>query len=298
MRKNKFQRNCFLLLSVFFNINLIICTEPVNSFIPYTYSPDKEILKKTSMGIGFTASEYIKYGQIKEAIELSRLAVSLNPKEVKLWQILSRAQLNNQLYKEALISIEKAKEINPNISSIWYTKASIEMQIGEINSAIKSINKTLKIDNANSNAYFLLGNARLMQKKHIAALHAFQKATDINPQLWQAMNNRGLIFFELGNKKKAIKIWRRVLTINDDAEPKLALAIALYSLEPNNTESLRLTKEALQENPNYLYQQHQEDQLWGKKLQLAGQTLFKNPKLKTIIKKAEANSTLQIKKEK
>ena len=292
MKFSIIKKKFHLCLFTFISINHFILQKPVHAFIPYIYMPSNKVLTNTGIGIGLTASQYIKVGQIEQAIELSKLAVSLHPNEGDLWIILATAQLNNNLLKEALFSIEKANLLDPKNPSIWFTKASIEMQMGEIGAAIKSINKTIKFDNSNANAYFLLGNARLIQKKHINALQAFQKAKDINPKLWQAMNNEGLIYFELGKKKKAIQLWRKVLIIEEDAEPKLALAIALYSMEPNNTESIKLAKEALQANPNYFFQEHQKEQLWGQKLQIAGKELLKNPKLDAVVKKAQANSNL------
>ncbi|AAP99052.1 MULTISPECIES: tetratricopeptide repeat protein [Prochlorococcus] len=283
-------KKIYWLICIILNTNLFVINKPSHAYIPNIYSPNPKVLIDTSIGIGLTASEYIKYGQTKEAIGLAKLAISLNPKEIELWIILARAQLSNNKLEEALISIERAKNINPNIPILWFTKASIEMQMGEIQLAINSINKCLKIEKKNSNAYFLLGNAKLIQKNHTEALDAFTKATKVKPNFWQAINNKGLIYFELGNKKQAIQIWRKVLKIKSDPEPKLALAIALYSIEPANKESIKLAKEALQENPNYFSQAHQKEQLWGEKLQEAGKTLFKNPKLKAVINKASANS--------
>ena len=43
-------------------------------------------------------------------------------------------------------AINKAKNIDPKISSIWFTKASIEMQKGNIEAAIESINKNIKLN--------------------------------------------------------------------------------------------------------------------------------------------------------
>ena len=99
--------------------------------------------------------------------------------------------------------------------------------------------------------------------------------------------NKTVNFME---KRLAIKIWRKVLKIKADPATKLALAIALYSIEPNNKESIKLAKEALKENPNYFFQSHQEEQLWGEKLQKAGIKLFNSPKLKEVLNTASANS--------
>ncbi len=291
MQLNIYIKNICWTLVTLISINFYFIKRPTHAFVPHVYIPNEKLLIETSIGIGLTASEYIKYGETEEAIGLSKLALSLNPEEVELWIILTRAQLNNNNLQEALLSIEKAKEINPKIALIWYTKASIEMQMGRIESAIESIEKSLSLNKNNANGYFLLGNARLIQKNNIIALEAFKKATIVNPKFWQAINNQGLIYFELGKIQKAIRTWRKVLTIKADPEPKLALAVALYSLEENNQESIKLAKEALQENPNYYFQQHQEDQLWGEKLRAGSKELFKNPQLKAVITTASANSS-------
>ena len=69
---------------------------------------------------------------------------------------------------------EKVKNINPNIAEIWFSQASIEMQMGKTEAAIKSINKNIRIKKNNANSYFLLGNARLMQKEYRLAIKAFK----------------------------------------------------------------------------------------------------------------------------
>ncbi len=297
MKNTSIKNSFYFLFCIILNLNLFSPKNASYSFVPYFYEPNKKILINTSIGIGQTASKYIQYGQPKEAKNLAKLALSLNPNEANLWVILSTAQLNSNLLSDSLVSIKNAEKINSKSPIVWFTKASIEMQIGDIESAIKSIKENIKLEKNNSNSYFLLGNAKLMQKKYSNSLEAFKKATDINPKFWQAINNQGLVYYELGFKKKAIKTWREVILIKSDPEPMLALAIALYALEPSNNEAIRLAKEALSQNPNYFFQEFQKEQLWGEKLQTAGEELFKNPKLKSVINTASANSNFSNEKE-
>ena len=291
------KNNFLFLFCAILNISLFLPANPSYSFVPSVYEPTKKTLIDTSIGIGRTASKYIQYGQAKEAINLAKLALSLNPKEANLWVILSRAQLYSNLLSDSLVSIKNAQKIDSKSPVVWFTKASIEMQVGDIEAAIQSIRKNIKLEKNNSNSYFLLGNAKLIQKKYSNSLEAFKKATDINPKFWQAINNQALVYYELGFKQKAIKTWREVILIKSDPEPKLALAIALYALEPNNNEAIKLAKEALSQNPNYFFQQFQKEQLWGEKLQTAGIELFKNPKLKSVINTASANSNFSNEKD-
>ena len=291
------KNNFLFLFCAILNISLFLPANPSYSFVPSVYEPTKKTLIDTSIGIGRTASKYIEYGHAKEAINLAKLALSLNPKEANLWIILSRAQLYSNLLSDSLVSIKNAQKFDSKSPVVWFTRASIEMQVGDIEAAIQSIRKNIKLEKNNSNSYFLLGNAKLMQKKYSNSLEAFKKATDINPKFWQAINNQALVYYELGFKQKAIKTWREVILLKSDPEPKLALAIALYALEPNNNEAIKLAKEALNQNPNYFFQQFQKEQLWGEKLQTAGIELFKNPKLKSVINTASANSNFSNEKD-
>ncbi len=193
--------------------------------------------------------------------------------------------------EEALLSLDNAKSLNSNIAGLWFAEASIQLQKEKPRDAIKAIKKGLLIDNKNQKAYFQLGNAFIMENKLKKALNAFEQAININPNFWQAKNNIGLVFFELNKRDQAIKIWRAVLKIQADAEPKLALASALYKKEPKNKESIRLAQEALAENPDYVSMHHQKEQLWGEKLIRATQELFKNKELETTITKAFENSS-------
>ncbi len=289
--KYMINKKYLLLLSIFIQFYILTIYNPAKAFIPSTYTPNKKTLINASNGIKVTAAQLIKFGQYKEAIGLTKLAISLNPNDVSLWILRASAELNNKQLKDSLNSINHAITVNSNSSTVWFTKASIEMQMGNPKPAIKSMKKSIEINKKNANSYFLLGNAQLMTQDFNSALNTFTKAIKLNPQFWQAINNQGLIYYELGYPKKAIKSWRKVLKITSDAEPKLALAIALYSINPNNEESIKLAKEALEHKPNYYSSKHQEDQLWGPKLQNAGKKLLNNPQLESVVQTASANAT-------
>ena len=114
--------------------------------------------------------------------------------------------------------------------------------------------------------------------------------TGLKPNFWEALNNQGIVLFELGKKKDSIRSWRKVLTISKNAEPMLALATALNEINPESKEVLKLAKEALLKNPNYVSPNHQKEQLWGSKLREAAKKLLTKPELVSAVERAEANS--------
>ena len=61
-------------------------------------------------------------------------------------------------------------------------------------------------------------------------------------------------------------------------------------MNPRNSKSIELTREALDENPNYIHEKFRKEQLWGKKLQAATKQLLTIQELEASINKAIRNS--------
>ena len=278
------------LLGSLLGISITFINYPSLAFVPYIFEPNKSDLKNTSITLGKTAAQLLHFGQTKEAFRLAKLAVKLNSQDEKLWQILAETQVRNSMFKEAIYSLSKAKEINPKNARIWFAEGSLYLQQKNSKKAILLIKKGLTIEPKNANAYFQLGNARIMQSELRLALRAFKNAATYKPKFWEAINNQGLVLFEMGRIKEAIIIWREVLELKENPEPMLALAAALNQLNQTNEESLNLAKKALAKNPKYVSSQYQANQLWGDKLQEATKELFKEPELKYVVERALANS--------
>ncbi len=258
--------------------------------IPYIYEPSKKELNETGISIGKTAAQLIHLGQTKEALRLAEVAVRLNPKDDRLWLVLAEAQIRNGDIGIAIESLNKAKQINPKKAGLWFAEASLVLQQKKPKKAQLLLEQGLSLDPKNANAYFQLGNTQIMQRKLPLALKAFEKATQLKASFWEALNNQGLVLFELGKTKQSITLWRRVLTINKNAEPMLALAAALHKTQQNKNEAIALAKEALTQNPSYISSKHQKEQLWGEKLLEATKELLKHPSLRNTVENALTNS--------
>tara|TARA_Y100001968_G_scaffold285536_1_gene285599 strand:- start:47 stop:916 length:870 start_codon:yes stop_codon:yes gene_type:complete len=267
-----------------------IITKSSNAFFPRINEPNQQELESTSIQIGKTAIQLIQFGQNNEAVKLLELAVKLNPKEKELWTSLSEAQVRANKKYQALSSLNKAIKLKPQEQSIYFRKASIYMDLNNPQKAKISIKKGLSINKNNERGYFQLGNAEIMLKNYQSALIAFKISSRINSNFWQSINNEGLVLYELNNSKDAILKFKSALKISNNAEPMLALAIALFSLDNQSIESFNLAKSALKSNPQYVSKDYQRQQLWGKKLQKSAQNLFKAKEMKKVVKEAKAKS--------
>ena len=265
-------------------------TAPAQAFVPSVYLPSAEELEGSAIGIGRTAAQLLSLGQPEEAARLAALAVRLQPNDERLWAVLAEAQLRSKQLKPAANSLARAKQLDPDNAGLWFAEASLALRDKRPADAIPLLDRGLKLDPKNASAYFDLGNARVMQSQFKAALGAFEKATDLKPMFWEALNNQCIVLFEMGNTNEAIQRWRRVLAIERNAEPMLALASALYKRNPGDEEAIDLARKALKQDPNYVLPTHQKDQLWGVKLRLATRKLLNSPALKEAVDRAEANA--------
>ena len=112
--------------------------EIVRAIVPYYYFPTIKNLQKQSLYIGKNAYQLLYFGQYEDSLNLAKLAVKINAKDEKLWLILAETQIANKKYKNALNSLNKAEQINPNISEIYFAKSNVYLKIYQQQKIYKS----------------------------------------------------------------------------------------------------------------------------------------------------------------
>ncbi|WP_392351246.1 tetratricopeptide repeat protein [Parasynechococcus sp.] len=266
-------------------------TTPAQALVPYVYLPTPEERRGSSIGIGRTAAQLLQLGQPREAAQLAALAVRLQPDDERLWSVLAEAQLRSNQLTEASRSLARAKALNPDKAGLWFAEAAIALRSERPDEAVSLLRRGLQLDPKNAAAYFDLGNARILQRNLPSALEAFEQATGLKPSFWEALNNQALVLYEMGQRDEAIVRWRRVLTIDNNPEPMLALAAALHRRGGAEQEALTLAKDALAGNPNYVLPLHQVEQLWGPQIRQATADLLMRSELRDTVERAQANAT-------
>ena len=279
----KFLRN---LLHIFFISFCFLKIEQVQSLVPYYYLPTKKNLQQESLSIGKNAYQLLYFGQYEQSLNLAKLAIEINKTDETLWLILAEAQVANKLYKNALISLNKAKEINPKNSETYFAKSNIYLKISQLQKAKTALENALKIESNNHKAFFQLGNILLMEKNYSEAIKLFDQSAKIKPDFWQAINNQGLAYFETNKINLSIKLFEKAISIKDNAEPLLGLAACLRKKDIKL--ALELAKKALNKDPNYVNYDFRKEQLWGEKLQTSTKILLQNDQLQKEVILAES----------
>ena len=275
--KKSFTRLLFLLTicgHIFYAANL-------KALVPHYFFPETKNLKKEGLSIGKQAYQLLYFRQIKDSLNLAKLAVKIDDTNPTLWTILAEAQIANKLYDNALISLSNAQKIDPKLGEIYFAKGNIYLQQSKIKKAKISFQRGINILPDNYNAIFQLGNIYLMEKNYEKAIREFDNAIKIKTDFWQAINNKGLAYFELNKESLSISYFQKAIDLEENAEPLLALASCLRTRDIN--EAIILAKKALKKDPNYVQYSYRKEQLWGEKLQSSTEKLLKNNQLKKEI---------------
>ena len=271
-------------------LSALTAAQPAHALVPYVAVPAERNLEGAGLGIAQAAARLLRIGQADDAARLAALTVQLIPDDPRGWVLLAEAQLRSNQNEEAAVSLAKARELDPKNAGILFAQGSLALKDSRPSEAADLIREGLKLDGKNAGAYFDLGNAYILMGKSGDALGAFERASKLRSDFWEAINNQALVLYEQNKDAEAIKRWRRVLEIKPAAEPNLALAAALNSKTPGNPESLELAAKALAEEPNYVLESWQKEQLWGPKLRSAAARLFTDPALKADVERAQANA--------
>jgi len=284
-------KNFKQIIIIFFVCFFLLEIEQAKSVVPYYYFPTIKNLKKESLSIGKNAYQLLYFGQYKEGLNLANLAIKINKTDEKLWLILADAQIANELYKKALISLKNAQKINPNISEIYFAQSNVYLKFSQLTKAKTALKTGLKIEPNNHKAIFQLGNILLMEKKYIEAIKLFERSVTIKPDFWPAINNKGLAYFEKDNINQSIKFFEKAISIEENAEPLLGLASCLRTKDIQL--AIQYAKKALVINPNYVDNLYRKEQLWGDKLQSSTEILLQNNQLEidVILAKSKINAS-------
>ena len=142
--------------------------------------------------------------------------------------IMQGAKLHDQKkYTEALSKYQQALKINPNSISALYETALTYLQLEEYPNAIKYSNQVLgfSFEPIKLDAYVIKGTALAKSGKNNEAIALFQEA--INELGASALldYNLGLVYYNLGNNKKAIGHIRRAI----EQDPTYPDAFYLYA---------------------------------------------------------------------
>ena len=131
-----------------------------------------------------------------------------------------KEQINQGDLKEAISSINKLIEIEPENVYAYIDRGICNDELGNSESAIYDFNKAIYIDPKNYSAHYGLGVALRNSGDEEGAFYNFSKTINLNPEHTWAYGNRGNIQEALGNLKGACEDWKKAAELGDEDAAK------------------------------------------------------------------------------
>lgn len=98
------------------------------------------------------------------------------------YYIRSQAEMNGNMFQQALNDIGKAIEMSPDNTLYYAEKASIEVRVGLLDEAIATSKECIRLDDRLSDGYLFLGFAQCLKGEKEEGIRNLQKAEDLGDE--------------------------------------------------------------------------------------------------------------------
>ncbi len=253
------------------------------SLLPRLLELDSEQMTRQGLSLAQEAAQLSQLQQFQLALPRAQLAVQLAPRNFQVWALLGSLYIQSQRLDEGIGALKQAIKLNPKESAVFFALGTAHFQKQKYKEAVDYIQSGLKLRPQTPGALFDLGNAFYMLKRYQEAIAQYNKTVRLDAKFWPAINNIGLIDYELGRVDAALKQWQMAANLEEDAaEPRLALAIAIY-FRGEQSKGLELGEAALKIDRRYADLAFLKENLWGEKLLTEAKQFLETPRIQTIL---------------
>ena len=136
----------------------------------------------------------------KEAAKISRQIQGLwsqsGSDTIDLLMQWAEDGINQQDYARALDFLDNVVALKPDYAEGWARRAAVHVQLNDLTLAMSDLHRSLSLEPRNYNALFLVGSILEMTGRNKLALHAYEDALKIYPQMQRAQKRVGDILEE------------------------------------------------------------------------------------------------------
>ena len=110
------------------------------------------------------AQRFFSEGNLDESKKICLKILEENPKEINTLILISVIAFRTGNLNKSLEILNYASKIHPNIPEIYFNKAHVQLEQSKYDEALFNIEKTININEKNSEAYNLKGLILIKQK--------------------------------------------------------------------------------------------------------------------------------------
>ncbi|CAD8149208.1 unnamed protein product [Paramecium octaurelia] len=159
--------------------------------------------------------------------------------------------LKKQQYNEALETLDKLIEIQPNLADAQYLKGLAYLGLNDLKNALIYCQAATDIDTKHTHALAEIGNIYTLEKKYDEAMSIFQKLIDYNEKSFEGNFGMGFINLMLNNFEIADPYFQNALKIKGRDKVALLNYGHLLIKQQKLDQGLHYYEEALKADPKY-----------------------------------------------
>jgi tetratricopeptide (TPR) repeat protein len=200
------------------------------------------------------AEIYNKQGDNEAAAESYAKLLEYYPDEIDYYFDLAFQQIKSEEYKDALKTYESLEEIIGFNEGTIVQKQRLYIKMGDMESAIKEINRLIESDSENPKYYQLLAELYHTNNMKEEEEKAYRKIMELSPNNPYALFNMADIKFNEGDRGAYMKYLRKAFGSSEvDADTKIRVLFP-YLTDPNidsieRTEAIELVEIASEVHP-------------------------------------------------
>jgi len=175
---------------------------------------------------------YIRNGRVRDADEIARKYIEKRPENLDHRAVRLEVGLARGQYREVIREAKKLlRRDERNVEAMLaMAQANYEMERYELSQAV--LERARELAPERSEIFYLFGVVATENEERGRAISNFEKALELNPRFAEAHNNLGLLYQEAGDFEAAAEQFRKAIADYPEyKEARLNLGIALKQLE-------------------------------------------------------------------
>jgi Flp pilus assembly protein TadD len=136
-------------------------------------------------------------------------------------------------------------------AEVFFEKGLLAIREKKLDRALDFLQEALKVDSEHAEAWMIRGNIEHSLGRPFNAMLHHNNAVAIAPNKYDAWNNRGLAFADLGLFKSAEECYRKSLELHEAYEPRINLA-NMYCHEMRLEDAVMEYRAAIEDDPGNL----------------------------------------------
>jgi tetratricopeptide (TPR) repeat protein len=198
--------------------------------------------------------EWIDAGNLAEAeAQLRRIGDDSMPKEQisEVWSHLGLAFQNNHESKKAMLSYQRARELNPENLQAWFNGGMIQQEEGMLHPALQCYLRAIELDPEQPKIWCNLGALQFQLGEFQHSVDSLYRSVGLKPDYARAWDNLAGSLCALDQLDEAERCCHRAINYKPDyADPYFKLG-SIYFQQGRMEEAERAFRKVLETNPGY-----------------------------------------------